>query len=426
MQRSQAVGLAPPDCGMTLAPAHDIQATQKAQVARRAELPPPAHTRSRGAAAAADDAIADAAPAVARKKQKREGLNGASSAEPKSSKRPAAAAPTAAPAACIRPVLPSSAAPPPSTPATKTEVITLAAAIARALHPSATVPQPGALAAAIARALLPSSAAPQPSEAAARAKAKALAAAITRALLPSPTAAQPSSAIAKAPALAPAARALPPSLAAPQPSEPKDTAAALATRSQLELSLIAHQPAEPPAAKATKAPPAPRMRPVLPPGWNTRAHRLPDFQNCNAGKPPSKFAPLPSLRPAVSKLVVKDTTTLEPGASILIIQNPWLSLLLDGVKTLEIRGGRCAKPQGERFYLALSGSGGMIFGSVEFVACHGPLTTEAYTARSAEHCMGGATLPYGTTYAWEVTNPICFKGPVPYTSRAASSGPRPE
>ena len=60
---------------------------------------------------------------------------------------------------------------------------------------------------------------------------------------------------------------------------------------------------------------------------------MPVFGECSAVS--SKFAPLPSRRPAMSLPV--------PGASILIVQNPWLSLLLDGLKSLDIRGQRSNK-----------------------------------------------------------------------------------
>jgi len=150
------------------------------------------------------------------------------------------------------------------------------------------------------------------------------------------------------------------------------------------------------------------------------AHRDPALLESSASKlarAPSKFVPLCSLRPPILPLVLADGAPLESGASILIIQNPWLSLILDGVKTLEIRGTRCAKPSGERFYLALSGAGGLVFGSVEFVACHGPLPSSEWVRRAPEHCVSGAALPYRTTYAWEIRAPISFTRPVPYSHK---------
>ena len=108
------------------------------------------------------------------------------------------------------------------------------------------------------------------------------------------------------------------------------------------------------------------------------------------------------------------------GASILLVRQPWLGLLLAGQKSLEIRGSRCNK-DGQRIYLALPGAGGLVLGSVEFTACTGPLTAAEYAARQSEHCVAaqaGAPLPYGgSTYAWSVREPVRFAEPVPYTHR---------
>ena len=65
------------------------------------------------------------------------------------------------------------------------------------------------------------------------------------------------------------------------------------------------------------------------------------------------------------------------GSSILIIQQPWIDLILDGRKTLEIRGRPCKKER-ERIYLALSGGGGIVTGSVDYVRCHGPLSNSEW------------------------------------------------
>ena len=43
---------------------------------------------------------------------------------------------------------------------------------------------------------------------------------------------------------------------------------------------------------------------------------------------------------------------------------PWIDLLFDGCKTLEIRGMRCNKPEGEKVYLALSVVGSWGFPTV--------------------------------------------------------------
>ena len=73
--------------------------------------------------------------------------------------------------------------------------------------------------------------------------------------------------------------------------------------------------------------------------------------------------------------------------------------MLDGLKSLEIRGQRSNKHAGECVYLALSGAGLLVLGSIEFVACNGPLGPSEWEVRAAEYCMSGAALPYSTTYA---------------------------
>ena len=126
-----------------------------------------------------------------------------------------------------------------------------------------------------------------------------------------------------------------------------------------------------------------------------------------------KFRPLANISAAVKKTPSVDGR-VPAGASILIIQEPWISLILDGKKTFEIRGRFCTK-QKERIYLALSGGGGIILGSAMFVRCHGPFSRDEYADASGRHCVAGSALPYGlSTYAWELASPVRFNTPVPY------------
>ena len=93
----------------------------------------------------------------------------------------------------------------------------------------------------------------------------------------------------------------------------------------------------------------------------------------------SKFKPRPLGKNAQSATPQVDGH-IPRGASILIIQRPWIDLILDGHKTLEIRGKHCNK-RNERIYLALSGGGGVVIGSATFVTCHGPLSRAEWAAR---------------------------------------------
>ena len=114
------------------------------------------------------------------------------------------------------------------------------------------------------------------------------------------------------------------------------------------------------------------------------------------------------------------TCTTEPafvakGSSLLLVRQPWIDMLLDGEKSLEIRGEACNKRLGQRFYLALAGGGegGLVLGSVQFRGCSGPLDVDAFRALAAEHCCGADALPpYQQTYAWRVESPRRFQKPL--------------
>jgi hypothetical protein len=134
-----------------------------------------------------------------------------------------------------------------------------------------------------------------------------------------------------------------------------------------------------------------------------------------AANPNPKFRPRPI--PKVDHKVPVVNGHVPSGASILIIQRPWIDLILSGHKTLEIRGQKCSKV-GERIYLALSGGGGVILGSAYFAACHGPLNRAEWMARADSHCVAGEALPYGgNTHAWELTKVNRFTNPVGYVQK---------
>ena len=106
------------------------------------------------------------------------------------------------------------------------------------------------------------------------------------------------------------------------------------------------------------------------------------------------------------------------GASILIVKAPWIDMLLDGHKTLEIRGTSCKKPAGLLVFLALSGGGGVLCGGITFLGCHGPLSSAEYRGRREGHRVAGDARPYGAkTYGWEFAHPFRFATPMPYRHR---------
>ena len=131
----------------------------------------------------------------------------------------------------------------------------------------------------------------------------------------------------------------------------------------------------------------------------------------------SKFRPRPGI-PKKGPVVPVVEGHVPKGASILIIQQPWIDLILDGIKSLEVRGNLCKKQAGERVYLACSGLGGYLLGSVTFVKCHGPFSRAEWGAKGMQHCVGGDSPPYGGgTFGWEFSKPQRFREPVPYLQK---------
>jgi hypothetical protein len=106
--------------------------------------------------------------------------------------------------------------------------------------------------------------------------------------------------------------------------------------------------------------------------------------------------------------------SLRSGVSVLIVREPWATRLVRGEKTLEIRGSRCLKPEGERFYIARSRSGGRVVGEVAFVRCFGPMNDSDFDAMRAEHLVEGPRM-YNKTYAWEVGDAVEFAEPIAWS-----------
>jgi hypothetical protein len=125
-----------------------------------------------------------------------------------------------------------------------------------------------------------------------------------------------------------------------------------------------------------------------------------------------KFLPIPAL-PERSMQVPTVVGMVPDGGSILIIKEPWINLILDGRKSLEIRGQSTKKAM-QRVFLALSGGGGLVLGSALLVCCHGPLSRREWAELKNNHCVAGDKLPYASTYAWELCSPQRFDVPVSY------------
>ena len=97
---------------------------------------------------------------------------------------------------------------------------------------------------------------------------------------------------------------------------------------------------------------------------------------------------------------------------LLLIRDPWVTLILAGFKTWEIRG----EPVSYRGTIAIAKSGekqSLIFGVVDIVNCIGPLTLDEITNGYDKHRDPDDThkKPYKHTYAWILNNPRMLSSP---------------
>ena len=97
----------------------------------------------------------------------------------------------------------------------------------------------------------------------------------------------------------------------------------------------------------------------------------------------------------------------------LLIREPWLSLILSGRKTWEIRGTNTTR----RGRIGLIRSGSLtVVGYCDLTAVLGPLRLEELLVTEDKHrvdpaLLGQTGLPYRNTFAWVLENP----GAVRYT-----------
>ena len=98
----------------------------------------------------------------------------------------------------------------------------------------------------------------------------------------------------------------------------------------------------------------------------------------------------------------------------LVVRRPWVDLIVDGVKTWELRGSATRI----RGAIALIEAGtGTIVGTARLVGVEGPLTPAEYRAAGALLGNVGVEegdLPYAQTYAWVLRGARRLPSPVPY------------
>lgn len=104
-----------------------------------------------------------------------------------------------------------------------------------------------------------------------------------------------------------------------------------------------------------------------------------------------------------------------PPEKGLVVREPWISLLLDGAKTWELRGGAT----NIRGRIGLIGSGtGLVLGEAFLTGCRGPLSREELAGSVDKHRVAfdwlSCRLPYRNTHAWELGQARRYEHPVQY------------
>lgn len=99
----------------------------------------------------------------------------------------------------------------------------------------------------------------------------------------------------------------------------------------------------------------------------------------------------------------------------LVIDEPYISQILSGEKTWEMRGSRT----GKREVIGLiKKSTKHVFGTAELYACEGPLNFEQLLETTDKHGISKAKVEAGLldkwNYAWKLRNIVEFDKPVPY------------
>lgn len=99
----------------------------------------------------------------------------------------------------------------------------------------------------------------------------------------------------------------------------------------------------------------------------------------------------------------------------LLVREPWASALVEGRKTMELRGAKTA----HRGRTAIIRAGtGLVIGEASLVDVRGPFTRSDLALIVDEHLVRAdwetAEIPYRRTYGWMFTAAIEYEVPKPY------------
>lgn len=105
----------------------------------------------------------------------------------------------------------------------------------------------------------------------------------------------------------------------------------------------------------------------------------------------------------------------------LLLREPWASALVEGRKTMELRGAKTA----HRGRTAIIRAGtGLVIGEASLVDVRGPFTRSDLAVSMDEHRVrvdwDTADIPYRKTYGWIFAAAVAYEVPTPYRHPAGA------
>ncbi len=135
----------------------------------------------------------------------------------------------------------------------------------------------------------------------------------------------------------------------------------------------------------------------------------------------SRTGTLPANLPRIQKSIVRESRTSRLPDRALIIDEPWISYLLSGRKSWEMRS--TATHIRGAIGLIRKGSG-QVVGVADLVDSRGPLDREEMLESIPRHCIDAPIINSGRVdkwcYAWEMANVVALRDAVPYQHKSGA------
>ena len=118
-------------------------------------------------------------------------------------------------------------------------------------------------------------------------------------------------------------------------------------------------------------------------------------------------------RGATKRRAQKRSSTRRSTNEVLVVKEPWVSMIIDGKKTWEIRGSATAKRG--KIHVAASGCGGMLVGQCQLVDCF-PVSSSELAKNVTKHCIKDLkSVRYKKPHAWVLKKAVRYSSPFTYS-----------